>query len=102
MLIPMEDIPEAIRKLDQMEAKDRLKAGFDAMDAKILASLPDDQLATFQASYAPNTPQFIRAEHEWQRRLLERELRGLRFAAWMGIVGTLAGVFLGWVLFEFF
>ena len=77
-----------------IQEEHRLNAGFERMDPFVLAELTDKQLATFQARSERSSPQFIRAEQEWQRRLLVRQLRSGRFAVWAG----LAGIVLGWLL----
>ncbi len=80
------------------DAVQRLREGFTAMDSRIIASLKDDQLAIFQAEYSASSPQFIRAVQEWQRRLIVKQVRGAYWAAGIGLVGTLLGVLLGWLM----
>jgi len=93
-----DDNQEAAKLLDALEWEQRLTDGFENMDARVLAELTDRQLAILQAKVPRDSPQFIRADQEWQRRLTERQLRSERFAVWMGVGGTLAGTVLGWIL----
>jgi len=78
----MNDLEAQDKQLRALEAEqrrdaeiERLRDGFKAMDARIIAQLEDDRLATFQADYSPTSPQFIRANQEWQRRLIVRQVR---------------------------
>lgn len=60
--------------------------------------MSDKELAAWQADLSEDSPQMILAQHEWNRRLLSEELRSIRFSTWAGIIGTLGGVVLGWLL----
>ena len=86
---------DGLRKLTEKDA-------FDAMDHRTLAQMTDKDLAAWHAEQSPDSPQFIFATHEWNRRLLATELRTVRFAAFsaalIGVLGTLGGAVLGWVL----
>ncbi|MCP5537256.1 MAG: hypothetical protein H7A51_13630 [Akkermansiaceae bacterium] len=67
-----------------------------------ISALSDKDLALWQRHQDVDSAQFILACHEWNRRLLERQLRSGRFFAWLGVLGTLAGslggVYLGYLL----
>jgi hypothetical protein len=80
----------------------RWNQGFFDMDSRILAEIPDDNLVNLQAGVRPETAPYIRAQHEWQRRLIARQIRAVRWAsvigAVIGAVGVIAGVILGWFL----
>jgi hypothetical protein len=94
------DAKEASRLIREESKQQRWNAGFFNMDSRILAEIPDDQLAARQAGVRPETPQYIRTEHEWQRRLITRQIRSARWTALiagvMGIVGVIVGVLLNW------
>jgi len=76
----------------------RWKQGFFDMDSRTLAEIPDDYLANLQAGVRPETAPYIRAQHEWQRRLIVRQVRAALWASVIGVVGVIAGVILGWLL----
>jgi len=84
--------------------------GYAGVSLGELARMPDAELATWQSGWRPGTDKHILAEKEWQRRTAQRELREQfkleeRLAnanrwwamgvAVIGVIGTLAGVWLG-------
>lgn len=71
---------------------------FDKIDTRVIFSMNDKELATWQSDYATDSPQFIFANNEWQRRLMIQQIRATRFAAWIGILGVVIGALLGWIL----
>ena len=87
--------------MDQM-SRDRDKRDFEALDRNEVCRMDDKQLATWQSSYQAGSAQWLLAEHEWQRRLTERQIAAARSANWRsvigGIAGTSFGVLLGWWL----
>ena len=84
--------------------------GFVGVSRSELEEMPDVELAQWQAGWKAGTEKHILAEKEWTRRLTMRELRE-QFkleeqvarvnrwwsvgAAFIGVVGTLAGAVLG-------
>ncbi|HEU4852087.1 MAG TPA: hypothetical protein VFT37_08030 [Telluria sp.] len=73
-----------------------------------LAEMTDDELAAWQAAWRPGVAQYILAEKEWQRRMLAHEFglnrrlaeyaaKWQRFAAYIGVAGTVVGAILGLV-----
>jgi hypothetical protein len=79
---------------------------FKALEQKSLSNMDDKALAAWQAEFTPDQPQFRLAEHEWQRRITDRQIAAAhatarRAALWgaiAGIIGTLFGVLLTWIL----
>jgi hypothetical protein len=94
------DIREANRLLREGLRKQRWDEGFSKMDSRILAEIPDDYLADLQARIGPQTAPYLRAQHEWQRRLTRRVVRSSIWASViggvLGIIGAIAGVIIGW------
>lgn len=66
-------------------------------DRRSLSRMQDKDLAIWQSEYPAGSPQFILAEHEWQRRLTVEQIKGARFAAYIGILGALAGSIVTWL-----
>ena len=77
---------------------------FKAFDRDALIPMDDKALAIWQAQFEPDQAQYLLAEHEWQRRLADRQIAAARAANWRsivgGIIGTLLGVVAGWLLSE--
>ncbi len=71
---------------------------FKGIDRKAVAKFTDKELAIWQSEHPSDSPQFILAEHEWQRRLTVEQVRGARFAAYIGILGTIIGASITWLL----
>jgi hypothetical protein len=94
------DRREANRLLKEGLKQQRWKAGFSNMDSRILAEIPDDYLANLQSAIRPENAAYIRAQHEWQRRLTMRVVRSSIWASViggvLGIIGAIGGVILGW------
>lgn len=84
------------------EAKDaRLKECLEAfahLDESSLFNKSDKDLAHFQSSHPPESPQYALALNEWNRRLVTRQVRATQHAAWIGLAGVIIGAFLGWFL----
>lgn len=71
---------------------------FANLDESSLFCKSDKELAMFQAGNPPESPQYALALHEWNRRLVTRQVRATRFAAIIGVIGIIIGVILGWLL----
>lgn len=93
---------EAKRLIKGKLREQRWDEGFFNMDSRTLVEIPDDYLAKLQSGVRPETPQYIRAQHEWQRRLIVKQVRAARWASIIGVCGAIAGAvtgaILGWVL----
>lgn len=86
------------------------RAGFSRVQngvlAAELAAMTDDELATWQAGWKPGVANHILASQEWQRRMLAHEFglnrqlaeyaaKWQRFAAYIGVLGTVVGAVAG-------
>lgn len=71
---------------------------FEQIDRKSISKYSDKELALWQSQYPVGSPQAILAEHEWQRRLTVEQIRGARFAAYIGILGTIIGALTTWLI----
>ena len=63
--------------------------------------MTDGDLAFWQSEFDMGSPQHRMAEQEWQRRLIVSQVRATRFAAFIGVLGTLAGVVATYLLTEY-
>lgn len=97
--------------MSQNEQEDlAFRAGFsrarNGILATELAAMTDDELASWQVGWTPETANHILAEKEWQRRMLTHEFgmnrqlaeyaaRWQRFSAFVGVIGTLIGAISG-------
>jgi ABC-type dipeptide/oligopeptide/nickel transport system permease subunit len=86
-----------VRRETAEELKKQIEA-FSSFDESSLVGFNDKRLAQFQADHLPESPQHALALHEWNRRLVARQVKATRFSAVVGLVGVVIGSFLGWVL----
>ena len=77
---------------------DSILEDFKALDHVSISKMSDVELAIWQAKQSVDSPHHIFAIHEWNRRLLARELKSNRYSVWASIVASLGGVVLGVVL----
>lgn len=82
------------------EAEANFKRGaareaFEKTSRKQFSKLTDEDLALTQSYFNPGDPQYILAEHEWNTRILARQLRSIRFGVWATLAGAFGGVLLG-------
>jgi hypothetical protein len=92
------DKREVKRLIREERTQQRWRVGFSNMDSRTLADIPDDYLANLQAGTRPETAPYIRAQQEWQRRLIVRQVRAALWASVIGVIGVILGVILGWLL----
>lgn len=81
---------ETDRAFKQMETK-KLNEDFDKLRQSDISKMSDKSLAKWQSKSPYDSPQYIIADREWQRRLMVEQIRGVRFAAYIGIIGTIIG-----------
>jgi hypothetical protein len=87
---PLDDIAEFMRSGAR-------RAKFKSIDRRAIAKMSDHELALWQSEYPEGSPQFILADHEWQRRLTIEQVNASRFAAFMGLLGAVVGAFITWL-----
>jgi hypothetical protein len=78
--------------------REQARTAFESTDREAFAKLSDKELAEIQSRFEPYDPQYILASHEWNVRLVSRQLNATRFSTWAGIGGTILGVLLGYLL----
>ncbi|MEH6731673.1 MAG: hypothetical protein V7726_13985 [Pseudoalteromonas distincta] len=84
----MESLRQKVHQLEdrllEKQAKEKRFAEFSDIDTVFVASLSNKDLAGWQAQYPTDSPQFIIANHEWQRRLNLEQIKANRFTAYIG------------------
>jgi ABC-type dipeptide/oligopeptide/nickel transport system permease subunit len=91
-------IQEMMREAASALQKQSVDKAFVKLDRREVVKMSDKDLAKWQAEYPADSPQFILAQYEWNRRLSVRQIRAAHITAWIGVIGTLVGVVLGWWL----
>jgi len=90
------------QKLEQLVEKGMRRKifldDFKKIERKRISKMDDKELAEWQSGYSPESPQYIISEHEWQRRLTDKQVKASRFAAYIGIIGVIAGSILTWLI----
>ena len=102
----MADIGEKFFKDKDEEKRRKQQADYKTLDAAELRAMDDKALAAWQVRFKTDQPQHVLAEHEWRRRITDRQIAAAhktarRAALWgaiSGIIGTLAGGLLAWLL----
>jgi hypothetical protein len=89
---------ETVKQLEEVNRKQQAREAFSLSDRTQFSNLPDDSLALIHSQFHPGDPQHIMCEHEWNIRLMNKQLKSIRFATWAGIVATLGGVIVGCLL----
>lgn len=91
---------------DDQDFRDGFSRVQNGVLARELAAMTDDELATWQAGWKQGVANHILAEKEWQRRMLAHEFglnrqlaeyaaKWQRFAAYIGVLGTVVGAIVG-------
>lgn len=91
----MTEIPNlALGAIKRARSK-AIEKEFIELDHSTIAKMSDKDLAAWQSKYEPTTAQWIFAEHEWQNRLLARQVNNSRWLALVALLGSLGGVVIG-------
>ena len=71
---------------------------FKNVDPAELAAMDNKALAAWQSQYDSDSPQFLLATYEWQRRLTVQQVKAMRFAAYVSLAGVALGALLTFAL----
>jgi hypothetical protein len=82
----------------QQKEKARCDVEFKKVNRRALANWPDEKLAAWQAGFPSDSPQFILAQFEWNRRLTADQVKAAHWAAWIGLAGVIVGAVLARLL----
>jgi hypothetical protein len=88
----------AEEKFFQEQDHARLEKEFEKVNRRELAGWPDEKLAAWQGKFPAESPQFILAQYEWNRRLTAEQIKAARWAVWVGLAGVILGAVLSRVL----
>lgn len=80
-------IEKAIKKLYQHEFAD--------FDCQTLHKMKPEELAAWQAKYPMDSPQYIIALQEWNRRALAKQSKWMKFSVILTAVATIVAAILG-------
>ena len=94
----MNDMQQIINNANSVIAAHQRDLDFEKIDRRKIAKWPDTELAKWQSKHPPESPQYILAEHEWQRRLIAEQIKSTRFAAYLSFAGVILGVLIGYYL----
>jgi hypothetical protein len=79
-----------VEKLGKSIQNQALKEEFDGLNRRALSRMKDKTLAEWQAKYPPESPQFILAQYEWNRRLTADQNKII----WTVLIGVILGYLL--------
>lgn len=94
----MRDMQANVDQANRALVEKERESEFLKLDRRKLAKYSDKELAVFQSKYPIGSPQNVLADHEWQRRLVVEQAKTSRLVALVGIVGTLLGAIVGYLL----
>lgn len=94
----MRDMQANVDQANKFLAEKAREKEFESLDRRAFSKLSDKDLAKLQAQYPVASPQYVLADHEWQRRLVVEQAKTSRLVALVGIVGTLLGAIVGHLL----
>jgi hypothetical protein len=88
-------ILEHVKAISAEMGRAKLREEFKTIDRRLLSKMSDNELAIWQSQYPSDSPHFLLSEHEWQRRLTIEQVKASRFAALIGLLGTVVGTVVG-------
>ncbi|MES2948644.1 MAG: hypothetical protein V4858_08890 [Pseudomonadota bacterium] len=84
-----------VQEMRLEKERQALRDQFMKLDHAEVAKKSDQELATWQSQFPPDSPHAIFAGHEWQRRLTVAQVGAMKFAAYVGVAGSLLGIVIG-------
>ncbi|MDA8082183.1 MAG: hypothetical protein M0024_00830 [Nitrospiraceae bacterium] len=90
------EIPALIEKAE----KKRCHQEFADFDCRTLHKMSPEKLASWQAKHPMDSPQYIIALQEWNRRTMVRQVRWMKFSAILAAITAVVTVFIGDILRE--
>lgn len=100
------DIRESLKKaVEQAEGKEairRLHEEFADFDCSTLSKITNKELAAWQAKYPMDSPQYLIALQEWNRRATVEQTKWMKRSIYVGFLGIIVGAiltaFVTWLL----
>ena len=93
-----DDVVRHMGAQDRAAIRARHREEFKSLDRSKLSRFTDRELAEWQAGFEPTEPHWRLAEHEWQSRLIAKQIRAAHWQAWFGIAAAVIGALLGALL----
>lgn len=94
------EIDRMISEKAKKALREQLQREFADFDCETLPGKTNKELAAWQAKYPMDSPQYIIALQEWNRRAIVRQTRWMKFSAILAAITALASVFIGDILRE--
>lgn len=92
------ELKEFMHDLMRSQGKAHFQHEFADFNYNDLFKMSPKELAAWQAKYPMDSPQYIIALQEWNRRALVEQIKSTRWAAFMGFIGAIAGAILAVVI----
>jgi hypothetical protein len=91
----IKEIIEQNERTGRIRKRDSHREAFKTFDRRELTKMDDKALAHWQSDFVTDEPQWILAEHEWQRRITAEQISATvsaaRWQAWFVIFGAIIG-----------
>jgi hypothetical protein len=97
----MDDVDKVVSQIaaqERTQTRARHREDLKNFDRSKLSGMNDRDLAAWQAGFEPSEPHWRLAEHEWQSRLIAKQIRAAHWQAWFGIAAAVIGALLGAIL----
>lgn len=90
----IEALKEAFKRIDAEQEKRDIENKFGDVDRRALARMSDKDLALWQSQHPSDSPQYILAQFEWNRRLTAEQTKWARWSVIVGFIGVIIGALL--------
>ena len=90
------------RQRDAANKCARLKAEYGELHEFALSLKTPKELAEWQSKHPVESPQYILAGHEWNRRLIMEQVKWMRWAVYAAVISAILGGIVTYMLPKFF
>lgn len=94
----IDDIRESLKNASKREAARILQEKFADFDCKPLTKMTNKDFAIWQSKYSDDSPQYLYALHEWNRRAAKENRRLALWTVISGFAGIILEAGLNWLL----
>jgi hypothetical protein len=85
---------ETNKRLAEREEKWYLQKEFADFDCGLLSKITNKDLAVWQSKYPMDSPQYLIALQEWNRRATVEQTKWMKRSVWTGFIGIIIGAVL--------